>query len=92
MVPALVQRDYLEERHYNAAWTAGITRALLISIVAFLAAPLIASLFKEPRAAILIRVLSIRPLLDAAASIRIAELTRNLQFRSISIIKMGERS
>jgi O-antigen/teichoic acid export membrane protein len=90
MVPALVQRDYLEERHYNAAWTAGITRALLISLIALLAAPVIASLFKEPRAAVLIRVLAIRPLLDAAASIRIAELTRNLQFRSLSIIRMGE--
>jgi lipopolysaccharide exporter len=87
--PALVQREGAERRHFDAAWTAGMIRALLISAVVFFAAPLIAAGFGEPRATDLIRAMAIMPLLDAAASINIARLTRALQFRSLALAKLG---
>ena len=90
MIPALVQQVEPDERQYNVAWSAGVTRAVLISAIVFLAAPLIASLFAEPRAAILIRVMALRPLLDAAASIKVAELTRNLRFRTLTFLYLPE--
>jgi PST family polysaccharide transporter/lipopolysaccharide exporter len=90
MVPALVQRQGAERRHFDAAWTVGLLRAGLVGIVVFIAAPFIAELFKEPRATDLVRVLALRPLLDAGASIGVAELTRQLRFRSLAWIQVSE--
>ena len=50
MVPALVQRPEAEETHYDGAWTVGMVRALGVSAVLVVAAPVIAHLFAEPRA------------------------------------------
>ncbi|HZA97265.1 MAG TPA: oligosaccharide flippase family protein [Gemmatimonadales bacterium] len=90
MVPALVQRPGAERRHYDAAWTVGLFRAGLVSLAVFAAAPLIADLFKEPRATDLVRVLALRPLLEASASIGVAELTRQLRFRPLAWIQLSE--
>lgn len=90
MIPALVQYLDPDERQYNVAWSINITRAILISTTVFLAAPLIASLFAEPRAAILIRAMALRPILDAAASVKIAELTRRLRFRTLTFLYLPE--
>jgi PST family polysaccharide transporter/lipopolysaccharide exporter len=88
MTPALVQRVEVDEEHYDVAWTVGILRALGVTMVTFLAAPIVAQLFGEPRATDIVRVLAIRPLIDAAASIKVAHLMRNLQFRSLASIEL----
>jgi O-antigen/teichoic acid export membrane protein len=86
MVPALIQRAEADESHYHSAWSVGFIRALLVTVVVVLTAPVIADLFGEPKATAIIAVLAIRPLLDATANIRVAELTRNLRFRSLACI------
>jgi O-antigen/teichoic acid export membrane protein len=86
MVPALVQRADVEKSHYDAAWTVGLLRAVGVSAVVVLAAPLIADVFGEPRATNVIRLLSLRPVLQAVASIGIARLTRDLHFRTLAIL------
>jgi O-antigen/teichoic acid export membrane protein len=90
MIPALVQGDEIEEKHYNAAWTVGISRTLAITLLTILAAPFIAQLFAEPRAVPIIQVLAIRPLLEALSSIKVAKLTRQLQFQPLAILKLVE--
>jgi O-antigen/teichoic acid export membrane protein len=90
MVPALVQRPGAERRHYDAAWTVGLLRAGVVGVAVFAAAPLVADLFKEPRATDLVRVLALRPLLEAGASIGVAELTRQLRFRPLVWIQFSE--
>lgn len=90
MVPALVQRPGAERRHFDAAWTVGLLRAGGVALAVFLAAPLVAGLFREPRAADLVRVLAVRPVLEAAASIGVAELTRQLRFRPLAWIQLAE--
>jgi O-antigen/teichoic acid export membrane protein len=88
MIPALVQRVEADEEHYNVAWTVGILRALTITTVTILAAPIAAQLFAEPRATDIIRVLAIRPLIDAGASIQVARLIRNLHFRALALVEL----
>jgi O-antigen/teichoic acid export membrane protein len=88
MVPALVQRPEAEDAHYDGAWTVGIARALGVSAVLVLAAPVIAALFAEPRAGALLRVLAAKPLIDASASIRMAELFRNLKYRRVALVSL----
>ncbi|MHC4271408.1 MAG: lipopolysaccharide biosynthesis protein [Planctomycetota bacterium] len=90
MVPALVQRSDLHNQHYHVAWSIGIIRALTIACLVFLASPIIAKIFAEPRVINIIRVLAILPLIEAAASIKIADLTRNLRFRSLAFVKLPE--
>jgi O-antigen/teichoic acid export membrane protein len=86
MVPALVQGQEIDEQVHNVAWTVRLTRASLVTLVVFLAAPLIASLFSEPRATDIIRVLAFRPFIDALASIKMAGLMRKLHFRPLTIL------
>jgi O-antigen/teichoic acid export membrane protein len=90
MIPALVQRPEIDERHYDSAWTINMVRALGVSVVVFLAAPLVAGLFAEPRATQLIRAVAIRPVIQAAASIKIADLVRGLRFRSLTFLYIPE--
>jgi O-antigen/teichoic acid export membrane protein len=90
MIPALVQGERVEKKDYDTAWTVGLTRASAISLLVAVGAPLIAEIFAEPRATPIIQVLALRPILDSLVSIKIADLTRNLNFRPLSIIKLGE--
>ena len=88
MIPALVQSSQVDEKTYNTAWTVGMLRAIVITAVVYAAAPLIALAFAEPRATDLIRVAAFRPILDAAASIKVARLTRELRFRPITVLRL----
>jgi O-antigen/teichoic acid export membrane protein len=90
MVTALVQREEVSERHYDTAWTIGLVRALLVAAVIVAGAPLIAGFFGEPRAAGILRVLALGPVLSAAASIKMAELTRHLEFGKLTMIRLPE--
>jgi PST family polysaccharide transporter/lipopolysaccharide exporter len=90
MIPALVQREDVDKEHYDTAWTIGLYRALVIAALVLLAAPLIAWLAGEPRATNLIRLLALGPIIEAAASIRIADLIRRLDFRSLASIDLAK--
>lgn len=88
MIPALVQRGECDDRVYDTAWTIGIVRAAVISGCVLAAAPLLAQLFAEPRATPVLRLLAIRPLIGALASIKVAELERRLEFRQLAVLEM----
>lgn len=86
MMPALVQRLDATRDQQDGAWTVGMIRAVLVGGILVIVAPWAAWLFDAPAAAPLIQVLALRPLLDAAASIGVARLTRDLEFRSLALI------
>ena len=67
MAPALVQYPRVDETHYDSAWTVNMLRALCVSAVLIVAAPVIAALFAEPRATSILRLLALKPLIDGAA-------------------------
>jgi len=88
--PALVQAREVRRAEYDTAWTLGLLRAAAVAVLLWVSAPLVAELFGEPAAAPLLRILALRPLLDAAASIRIARAVRELRLREISILRVVE--
>jgi len=90
MLPALVHRPDAREEHYEAAWTIGLIRALAVGVILVAVAPWVAALFGEPRAAPLLQVLALRPVLDAAASMGVARLHKELRFRSLAVLKLSE--
>lgn len=83
---ALVQRKEVDKQHYDTAWTLGILRAVVVAVILAIGAPFIAELFGEPRCTDLLRVLGLKPLLDATASVKLVDLTRNLRFQPIAVI------
>jgi len=88
ITPALIQQERVENRHYAAAWTLAILRALAISGLLFVAAPMVADLFAEPRSVNIIRALALRPVIEAMATVQIAKLNRNLEFRTMAFLKI----
>ena len=90
--PALIQRPNVTQQDYDVGWTIGVMRAVLIALVIFLAAPQIAGIFGDFRATTIIQVLAVGLILDALASVKIASLNRNLQFRSLAITHLAQAS
>jgi O-antigen/teichoic acid export membrane protein len=90
MMAALVQRGPATDSNYDAAWTIGVIRGVCLSALLFVMAPLAGIVFQAPRAPEVVRALAIRPILQAAASIRMADLVRTLDFRAIMLLKLCE--
>jgi PST family polysaccharide transporter/lipopolysaccharide exporter len=86
---ALIQRRSAEAVHYDTAWTFGVLRGLVVAVLVAAAAPWIADFLREPRAVDIIRVLGLSPLLQSLASMGIADLTRNLRFRPLTILRLS---
>jgi lipopolysaccharide exporter len=92
LIEALIHGRTIDDRRYNAAWTVNLTRSLFVCTLVFVGAPLVASIFGEPRAVVVIRILALRPLLDALASIKVHGLTRELNFRPLALLKLADAS
>jgi lipopolysaccharide exporter len=88
MTSALVQASEREQAHYDIAWTVGILRGLLVCVALLLAAPLVARLFGAERAAPLVRLMAFLPLISSAASPRMADLIRELQFSRLAPVAL----
>lgn len=90
MIQALVQRSDVNRTHYDVAWTVQLARSLLVAAVIGLAAPFIAEAFGDPRAAGLMQVLALRVALQGAANTGIADLHRELRFRTLALYHLTE--
>jgi lipopolysaccharide exporter len=86
MTSALVQASVREQVHYDVAWTIGSIRGLIVCAALLFAAPLVARLFGEERAAPLVRLMALLPLISSVASPRMADLIRELQFSKLAPI------
>jgi O-antigen/teichoic acid export membrane protein len=86
MIPALVQRRSATLDEYDAAWTVGLVRAAAIALLLASFSMPVATAFGEPSAASVIQVFALRPVIEAFASIGIVGLTRQLDFRRLSMI------
>jgi lipopolysaccharide exporter len=89
MTNALVQSQVREQAHYDVAWTIGVLRGLIVCVLLLLAAPLIARLFGEERAAPMVRLMAFLPLISSAASPRMADLIRELQFSKVAPVALA---
>ncbi len=89
MTTAMVQSSVRDPGHYDLAWTVNVLRGALVCLILMLAAPLIAGLFDDPRAAGPIRLLALVPLIASLASPRLADLIRELNFSKLALIGIG---
>jgi O-antigen/teichoic acid export membrane protein len=86
IIPALTYRGAASDAERDAAWTASLLRAIGVTIVLVLAGPWIAQVFRVPAAASILQVLALRTILDAAVSIGLVQLTRELRLRRIALM------
>jgi O-antigen/teichoic acid export membrane protein len=89
IVPALVQRPADDKRYLDTAWTMSVLRGSVINAAILVLAPYIAVAFDQPDATNIIRMLALASLLQAASSIEIATLTRELRFQKLVLIRLA---
>jgi O-antigen/teichoic acid export membrane protein len=90
IIPALALRPDPTFRQLDAGWTAGVVRGALVAAALAVWADPLAALFHEPRAAPLLRVLALVPLIVSFSSIGTAALIRRFQFRSLALVQVAD--
>jgi O-antigen/teichoic acid export membrane protein len=87
---ALIQRKESNVNEYlNTAWAMKVCRGIVLGVLAFSAAPHVASVFGEPRAADLIRVLALVPIITSFQNPGIIYFRKDLQFHKQFIYKLS---
>jgi len=87
---ALIQRKEDDINEYlNTAWVMKVCRGIVLGVLAFAAAPYVASAFGEPRATNLIRVLALVPLITGFQNPGIIYFRKDLQFHKQFIYKIS---
>ncbi len=79
--PALIYHQEEPEQTASVAFTLNLLLGVLLTGVAFLAAPLIAAFFREPRLTMIVRVLSAWFVIISLGGIHLARLRKALDFR-----------
>ena len=82
---AVVQREFVEPQHLNTAFWANIGMAVILMLFVMGSAGFISEFYREPDLKDIIQWLSIKLLLDAMTQVQVAQLRRNLAFRSLAI-------
>lgn len=73
------QKDDIDE-YINSSWVVSIFRGLIISVLIFITAPLVASYFNSPDALYLIRLISLVPLIRGFINPAVVKFQKDLQF------------
>lgn len=85
---ALIQKQDRPEDFLNTAWTFELARYLILFFVIFLAAPLIAAFFNEPRAVAILRVISLSLVFQGLRNIGVVYFRKNLDFHKQFVLEI----
>jgi len=77
---ALIQKKEEIKPYLNTAWTVGIIRGLLIAVILFFVAPLVAIFFETPTAIPILRVIGIAIILQSLINIAVIYFEKELKF------------
>lgn len=88
MSMALIRRETVEESAFDTAFTLSIMRGALLSVALFLSAEAIATAVAEPRLAVVLRWLSIAPLLDGFRNSRFVLFEKELDFSKAFYVQL----
>ena len=77
---AIIRHSHPTRAHYDTAWTMGIIVNGTLALAMFVIAPLAQSVFHEPAAVPLVRILALRTLLNGFENIGTVDFRRNMQF------------
>lgn len=77
---AVIRRQNLNRAYTDSAWTASIITGLVLGVAVVIAAPFVAEYFNEPRALLLIQILSIRVFIMGLENIGLAINRKEFNF------------
>ncbi len=89
VIDAVVQRRDVDDRVLDTGWSLGIARAAAVALAVAVGAPWLAGWFDAPEAVPFLRVLALRPLVDALASAGMVTLVRRLHMRPLALMRVG---
>jgi O-antigen/teichoic acid export membrane protein len=88
LLPAIVQRKEMVEESANQAFWLSLGFAGLIYIMIWFLAPVVASIYAEPRVTPVLRVLSLQLFISSFAMPQQALLTRDLRFKKLFWVQL----
>ena len=86
LAKALIQKKQCTELDYSTAFYANLFSAILIYLILFISAPLIASFYEEPLLVDITRILSLKLLLGSFNLVQRAKLMVAMDFKSLAMI------
>lgn len=87
---AVIQnKDENVDRYMNTMWLLQLGRGAVLAVVMLAAAPLIASVFNEPKAAEIVQVLALSPVLVAVRNPAIVYFKKNMNFHMEFLYNMS---
>jgi lipopolysaccharide exporter len=78
---ALIQKKSNIKEYLNTTWSISIIRGLILTVLLFFAAPLIADFFKEPLAVNVIRVLALTILINEFTNVGVVYFIKELEYK-----------
>ena len=85
---AIIQRKDLEAEHLNTAFWANLGIGGVLTIIGIASSGLVAQFFRQPELALIISVLSINVLINSLSGTQSAVLTRELNFKGLTLRKI----
>lgn len=86
---ALIQRKECSDIDYSTAFYTNLGVALFIYALLFVAAPLVAGFYQEPKLCSLLRILSINIVIASFNIVQSAQLSKKLNFKSLAKINLS---
>ena len=77
---ALIQKKGNVESYLDTAWTVSAVRGILLFLILFFCAPLVASFFNSPQATLVIKVIAVSTLLSGFRNVGILFFQKELEF------------
>lgn len=84
---AVIQLSDPKRDDYDTAWSMRLIRSAIVSVVVIVCAPIFADLWNQPDAVGVMRLLALRPILNAFRSIGTVEERRALNFRPDALVR-----
>lgn len=85
---AIIQKQDKPEEYLDTAWSIELVRNVLLALVVFITAPILAIFFNEPRASLILRSLSLIYVLQGLRNIGVLYFRKNLDFFKQSIFEI----
>lgn len=82
---ALIQRKHVTETHWSSAFWLNILFGILLTLVFYLSAPLIARFYNHPELAPIIALLSVNFFLSSFTIVQQSILTKNMEFYALMV-------
>lgn len=77
----LIQKQEKVDKYIDSAWVVSIVRGIIISLIIFLAAPIIANYFDNSGSTLIIRLISLVPLIRGFINPSCVKYQKNLEFK-----------